>query len=332
VLGVLVAVTGVARADDLHGVVLVWQDASFYGEASDTAPAIKLSAPLVRDTTLGRVVPMSVLGVHGDWVEVEPTTSTYCTDARLVPPDDLAKLRLFVKRADLAPVLTAPVAVAGPDGSKLALKPGVPVAPGHFAYQGLSVAAEIPPGSIGLSYVAPKAARGDLAIRQLALKAGAKVKLAGQTLTIAAITPSAHVEHRGTDVLVTLEDGCTSLVVVAPSTAITDFDDEAPTGDPAGPGSGGTGVITLRGNDYLPIATALWAGSHQVAYAAKPLYLPGAPTGKQVCVDRRLRIESATQAPDSTDLDDKLRVCAPAGKVVHEKMRSSSSAAGTTSR
>src|SRR5439155_12448644 len=92
----------------------------------------------------------------GAFVEVE-LGDLDCGHVQLATSDDIGRIRLFVKRADLAPVLAKPVTKTFADGTKLALKPGLPVIPGGdgstaFAINGNEFAAEIPVASIAHAY------------------------------------------------------------------------------------------------------------------------------------------------------------------------------------
>jgi hypothetical protein len=73
-------------------------------------------------------------------------------------------------------------------------------------------------------------------------------------------------------------------------------------------------------------------GGRAIALVAKPIYLPAAPSGKTVCVDRRVWVDAEILPPKTADLDDKLRLCAPAAKVIHDRYRRAASANGTTQR
>jgi hypothetical protein len=124
-----------------------------------------------------------------------------------------------------------------------------------------------------------------------------------------------------------------SLAVVAPSKAVRQLDDDEAEVDAGG---GGLATLDLRDSNYIPPATPLASGSgRQIAYAAKPIYLMAAPSGKNACIDRRVRLTTVVAgapAIDAGDVDDHVRLCAPSSKVVHEKMRSARSANGSFGR
>jgi hypothetical protein len=329
---------GAADGEAISGSVLVWHDATFSTEPTDTAATLKLGAlAKPRKERVGRVLPMRVVSTKGAYVEVEPAAELDCTWSRLATTDDVIHLHLFVKRADLAPVLARPFTKTFPDGTKLALKPGVPVVPAADGWYALAVggnelAAEIPAASVGHSYKLdkPKPA-GALAGHEHLLAPHTTVKLGDRALALENL-PAIGVEAKGDTTLFTIEARCATITVAAPSKAVHDSDDED-SSIGSGSGSGGAmGVLELRGEDYLPPATPLSVGTRQLAYAGKPIYLVAAPHGKTACFDRRVRIEAIGPADPADSLDDKLHLCAPASKVVHERMRSASSANGTTGR
>jgi hypothetical protein len=326
----------------LRGTVLVWHDAAFLTAPRDDAPAIHLATLAgPRQDQLGAVVPMRVLSTQGAFVEVEPAAAADCTGSRLEASDELAHLRLFVRRGDLAPVLTQPFATTFADGTKLTLKAGLPVLAaddGWFAVtlHGDEVMAPIPQASVGHAYASVRARPG----ATLGLGTGFALAPATQvTLGERAITirhgRAAGVEAKGEITLFAIEDRCGAAVVAAPSRAVHPTDEEEEADDEVG-GGGGLGTLALRDHDYLPIGTPLLAGGRQVAIAAKPIYLAGPARGKTVCIDRRLQLARrgpATAADHGPDPDDaKLHLCAAATKVVHERLRGAGSANGATGR
>ena len=112
-----------AAETPLTGNVLVWADAPLYLDAHASGPSIKVGTlDLGRDKDVGYVVPMHVVSTRGDFVEVEPTADVECAWWRLVKPDGLDNMRLYVKRADLAPVLSKPFKASHKDGSSIALQ------------------------------------------------------------------------------------------------------------------------------------------------------------------------------------------------------------------
>src|SRR5262249_4648096 len=115
---------GASDTEPLKGNVLVWSDATLYTEPSDTATAVHAAAlEKARKDSAGEVVAMHVVSIQKGFIEVEPAAELDCTWSRLQTTDDVAKLHVFVKRADLAPVVTAPVEKSFDNGSRFALRP-----------------------------------------------------------------------------------------------------------------------------------------------------------------------------------------------------------------
>jgi len=326
-----------AWADEpLSGNVLVWHDATFYTDANDGATTVhvaKLDAP--RKDRVGHVVAMHVLSTKGDFVEVEPIEGRDCTWSQLVTNDDLAKLRLFVRRGDLARVLTKPYNKTFADGSKLTLRPGTPVLPTDqsryaVSLRGEIVYTEISASATGFSYTPDRSRVTAVTMQEFTLAPKTTVKLGDQTLTPAHWRAVA-LEKHGAQTVFTVEDRCTSLQVTVPTTAVKEADEDD-TSISFGSTSGGHGLLELRDEAFIPPKTPLSVKGHTVAFAAKPIYLPARTSTKNVCIERRLRLEADILPPSDDDVDASLRLCAPATLVAHERMRSARSAHGSTSR
>jgi hypothetical protein len=317
---------GAADAEALRGNVLVWHDAAFYVEPSDAAATVHVATLAARKDLAGHVVPMHVLGTRNGFVEVEPATDIDCTWSRFTTTDDLSKLHLFVKRADLAPVLTRSFDKTFPDGTHVALRPGVAVVPednGIYAVSlaGDSVDVEIPPGSIGHAYTPERAKPVVVNAQDFALAPATKATLGDRPVSITRHASS--IDKRGATTLYTLDGRCAVVTVAVPSAAVSPVDDSDDALDLA---EGHGAMIDVNGNDYFPIATTLSTPSGiPIATAAKKIYLPGSGLGKLACFDRRMWLDTpSTLAPDHDGVDDKLRLCAPASKLAHDKVRTSS--------
>jgi hypothetical protein len=312
---------GASDSEPLRGNVLVWQDAAFYTDASEAAPMIHVATLAHRD--IGKVIPMHVLSIKGAFVEVEPANID-CGQAQLATSDDIGKLRLFVKRADLAPVLSKPFAKTFPDGTKVALKAGLPVLPttdgmATFAVNGNELTAEIPAAQIAHSYtfVTDRSAM-NVSDRGFEVAPNTTVTLGERSASLGGAVAS--VERRGDKALLSIEDRCASVQVNAPTKSVRDADEDSTS---IGGGNTTYGILGLREEAYLPVGTALSVESHQVATATKPIYLPATGLGKTVCVDRRVRIDGVPSTPAE---DNKLRLCAPVSKIAKDKYRSARSA------
>lgn len=312
---------GAPETDLLKGNVLVWHDAPLLVAPADTAQTVNLATLESRRDRLGHVVPMRVLSVKGAFVEVEPIEAE-CTWSRIAVPDDLVKLKLWVRRADLAPVLAKPFAKSLPDGTGVTLRPGVPVLPtadgaAAVALGGDELVLEIPSASIGYSYVPDRSRAVNVSPHEYAIDAKTPAMLGDQAIAIH--RRATGVERRGETAMIAFDDRCSTVQLAIPSKAVREIEDEdTSTGSSCTTGSN----LDLSGDEYLPKLTALSAGGRQVAMAAKSIYLPlGRTPGKSVCVTRRLRLETSILPPITTGVDDSLRLCAPRAKVARDKVR-----------
>ncbi|MGE5183666.1 MAG: hypothetical protein ACM31C_16455 [Acidobacteriota bacterium] len=328
----LLLISGTAAADN----VLVWHDAALRTAPADDAAALHvatLDGP--RAERVGHVVPMHLVAMRGDYAEVELAGDAGCTWTKLATNDDVGKLHLFVAKADLAPVLAKPFDKTFADGTRISLRPGVAVVPttaGRYvlAVHGRTLEVELPGASVATHYVPDKAKPAALTVHDVVLADGALPTLGGQPVALGGLR-TAGVDKHGDTALASLDERCVALTVsVATKSLRTTDDDDDDTID----GGSGFGVLDLRELDYVPALTPLsTTDGHQLAYAAKPIYLASAPHGKLACFDRKLRLESTLPgAPAIADADDRLRLCAPASKVVHERIRTASSANGSATR
>src|SRR5207302_5699310 len=143
------------------------------------------------------------------------------------------------------------------------------------------------------------------------------------------------VERRGVTTIALFESRCATLAVAVPTNAVRAIDDDGES--TIDMGASGTGVLGMRDQDYIAPGTVLSTPSGRaIAAAAKPIYLASAPHGKLACIERRVRVEASAdgggEVEDPRDADDKLRLCAPASRVVHEKYRHAWSSGGATGR
>jgi hypothetical protein len=316
---------GAPEAGALRGNVLVWHDAMLYSEASDSAHTLQLATfDGARKDHAGNVVALKVIATKGAFVEVELTGQQDCTWSRVVVPDDLARVRMFVRRADLAPVLVKPVAKSFADGTSISLAVGTPVLAtdaGTYvvSLRGDEFEVDIPAASVGYAYGSAKSRATVIAGQTLAIAPATQAKLGERTFALTA-SSGAPIERRGDSTLVALDGGCIAAHVIIASKGLKDADET--TGDLSASDQG-SDVVSLRDECFLPRLTALSIGSHQVALAAKPIYLHSEPMGKNACIQRAIRIDSELAI---TRTEDKLRMCAPATKVAREQLRSARSA------
>ncbi len=311
--------------DVLRGNVLVWHDAKLYAEPSDDARTVQLATfDVARKDRVGHVVALKVVSGKGAFVEVEITGQQDCALSRVVVPDDLARVRMFVRRADIAQVVTKPFTKSFADGTSISIAPGTPVVAtdaGTYvaSVRGDEVEVDVPAASVGFSYAAGKSRSMIIAGSTLAIAPATHATLGERSMTLAA-WQGAPIERRGEQALVALDGGCISAHVIVPSKALVDADES--TGDLSA-SDDGNDVVSLRDGIFLPKLTQLTIGSRTVAIAAKPIYLHAEPMGKNACIQRALRIESSLEIKRT---DEKLRVCAPATKVLRERLRTARSA------
>jgi hypothetical protein len=327
-----VATAAHADTDSLSGNVLVWHDAALYTAPAEDSTAIHLaSLPGGRTEAVGHVVPMHVVATHGEFVEVELADGPGCTWTRLATNDDIAKLHLFVKRDDLASVLVKPFEKTFADGTRIALKPGIAVvatSSGAYALslRGHEVTAEIPAASVGYAYAPDKTKPRAMNLRDAALETAAKVKLGDQTVALGGLRVGGVANG-----LATIDDRCASLTVAVTDKSVKTVDEDDDTLE----GSSGLGVLGMRESEFIPALTPLATpAGKQIAFAAKPIYVVAASHGKNVCFDRRLRLESVSASAPAVEVSDEshVRLCAPAAKIAHERIRTASSANASTVR
>jgi hypothetical protein len=216
-IAIVAALAVPAAAEPLTGNVLVWADALLYPDTNTAGQGVRVGTlDLGREKDVGYVVPMRVVGTKGDLVQVEPTTDVECVWWHLIKPDGLDTVRLFVKRADLAPVLTKPFKATYKDGSRIDLQPGVPVLAGKVAFHRGVVTVSIPDASIGLSYAPHKIApvlKPDK--KKFLLDEATPVTLGTATFPFGPWVAGA-AEKRGARMLVPIAARCMTAVLSAP--------------------------------------------------------------------------------------------------------------------
>lgn len=319
---------GAIEAQPLKGNVLVWHDATLLAEPSETARTLQLATfDVARKERVGHVVAMKVIAGRGAFVEVElAAVEEECTWSRVVLPDDLARVRMFVRRADIAPVLVKAYTKAFPDGTSIALAVGTPVVPtdaGTFvvSLRGDELEVEVPATSVGHAYVPPKTASGSIdgLGQTIEIAAATRATLGGNALALSAARKGAPVEKRGADAVVAIEDRCITAKMLVSAKAVSEVDESAI--EVSRNDESNSSMLNLRDDVLIPKLTPLSIGTRRVAVAAKHIYLHAAPSGKQACIYRTIKIESALAI---TRTDTKLRVCAPAAAVARVVRRARS--------
>lgn len=319
----LLAATASAEPQ-LAGNVLVWVDAPLYLDANAGGTSIRIAAlDRGRDQDVGYVFPMHVVGVHGDFLEVEPTDDIECAWWRIVRPDGLASLRLFVQRSDLAPVVTKAFAATFKDGSRIAVQPGTAVLDGKVAFHDGVVPAAIPTASQGVAYaphaITPVPPRGK---RTFLLDEKTDVTLGKDTFSFGPWVASS-AEQRGKRMLVQLTARCMTATVSAPKehvhagVALGKSMAQAPGGAAAKAGSGGDRYYFAQGT---PLTSQ--TGDHVVATLTEDRDIKK-PSGPRGCADfvvaREEAIVDAPHTLDSAQPSRTLHLCAPAAAVKVER-------------
>jgi hypothetical protein len=312
---------GAAEEKPLKGNVLVWHDATLLSEPSETARTLQLATfDVARKDRVGHVVAMKVVAGKGAFIEVELAGDEDCAWSRVVVPDDLARVRMFVRRADIAPALVKPFTKTFADGTQITLGVGTPVVATDastyvVSLRGDEVEVEIPAASVGHAYVPPKSSSAINGMGQtITIAAATKATFDARPLALTAAWKGAPIEKRGNDAIVAIEDRCITAHVVVPAKSVVEIDES--TIDVDTDEGSHSSMLNLRDDVLLPKLTPLSIGERQVAVAAKHIYLHAAPTGKHACIYRAIKIESALEVKRT---DAKLRLCAPAANVAREQ-------------
>jgi len=307
---------GASERETLRGNVLVWHDAAFFVEPSESATSMHLAKLPSRRDSGGHAVAMHVVGARGAFVEVEPA-SLDCGSSWLTMPEDIAKLHVYVRRSDLAPVIATRLDKTLADGTRVSLRPGVavvPVASGRALVRvgGDVVEVDVPAASIGHAYVPERVKPTAINAQDYALATGTLAKLGDRDVAIT--THAQIIDKRGDRTLYAIEAKCAQLTVSVPSAAVHPVDDDHDTADFTSDNHGSK--LDLRGSDYLPVNTPLTTPSGTaIAMAGKKIYLPTTGLGKHVCFDRKLRLDG--DGIDRDVDDDRVRLCAPVAKIAH---------------
>ena len=316
-------VPGATDTEALKGTVLVWHDAPLFLDASETPRSITLATLDDRAAHLGAVTAMKIVNAKGAMVEVEITGDDDCNWSHITIPDDIARVRFFVRRADLAPVLAKPFKKTWPDNTSITIAPGTPLAmtdAGTYlvAIGDGEIEVDIPAASVGHAYTPAKTGKVSFSGNTLGVTTKT-AKLGDRTFAVNALKGSP-VERRSDATVMDLEDRCVSAHVAVPNNALSDLDESEIEVDSQ---KGNASMMNLRDECFLPKLTPLSVGTHTVAVAAKPIYLHAEPTGKHACIQRELKLEGDREIKRT---EDRLRICAPAESVAREVRRRARSA------
>lgn len=316
-------------AAPLTGNAVVWADARLYLDPADTAPSVQVATLLrPRKDSVGHVMVVRVVGSDKGFVQIEPTKDLDCAWTKLVSPKDLAKLRLWVKRSDLAPVLAKPFRATWKDGTRIALAAGTPLGRSKTGYiaslLGQEIGVVVPDASVGFAYKAGKVAdvksRGK---KPVWLERDKTVTLGDQTITLAETWIAPNVQVRGKRVLFALEARCITAVV---SVAKSDIDRDLHSGFGVGIGGEPGEYASKLGAErwLLPKGTALTSatGTATVAVTTVATEVPNPGKAATVCIERAIDLRQLGEAPHTTETkapDRTLKLCAPASAVQHDR-------------
>ena len=315
-------------ATALAGTALVWVDARLYLDPADTAPSVQLATLKSRKDEVGQVMPMRIVAIDKGFVQIEPTKDIDCTWSKLASSKDLAKLRLWVKRADLAPVLAKPFRATWKDGTRIALAAGTPLGRSKTGYiaalHGEQIGVAVPDTSVGFSYKAGKVAavksRGK---KPVWLEGEKTVTLGDQTITLAETWTAPTVQARGNRILFALEARCMTAVV---SVAKSDIDRDMRGFGVAFGGAPGEYANKIGAERWLlPKGTPLTSatGTTMVATTTVLIEVPNPGKAATVCIERAIDLEQVVaEAPHTTETkpaDRTLKLCAPASVIQHDR-------------
>ena len=306
-------------ATDLRGDALVWEDAAFYLEPWEAGAHVRFasSPPRGRRDDPGRAIPVQIVDAsQRSFVEIALAPRPGCTWRQLADGPGVEALRLFVKRTELAPVLTRPYVESHADGTGVRLAPGIPVLPttsGHYlvSLRGDKLRLAIPHASIGYAYAAaaravdPDPPRAPLV--RLDRATTHTVRLGENTMTPRAPWLASKPATAKDPALLRWSTRCAELVVAAAPSALRPADPVLPlasVGDELKDlGAAGPQVIP-RG---APLSTP--SGREVAVSSAEIAVTPASVSDKAACFDSRLTLR---RLDDRGQLARTFRLCAAA--------------------
>jgi len=311
----------VAEAGGEH--VLVRADAEWFTEPREDSPAITLAEP-PRTHAAPQVLPAALVAESGDFVEVELVAQSDCTSSRTRVDDRLETVHLYVKRDAIAPVLAKKFSARYPDGSRIALLPGVAVKAsrrgGRVWVLDNEVELAIPTSSLASSY-APPPPWVEPAPTELFVEPGTPTRL-GKSLLDIGVPPARGRKQRGT-YLLSYSAPCIDVTVAIAAKHVR----EIASGTMYGLGGGGSGIGVLAKERWIvPKGTPLLTPTGRaVATAADDIDLGKPPSDRTACLPFEIEVEDlgtrAVQLEATPAHRRKLELCAPASAIRHEKRR-----------
>ena len=320
-LVLLVVLSRVAAADDdldvpgrdsteLSGDAMMWEDSALHLEPWDGGAMVRFSSLGTRRDSVGRAIPIKIVSsAMRDFVEIAFVQPDTCAFRRAVVDGRVSGLRMFVRRADLAPVLVKPFAITHPNGTSARLQPGVPVMPTSSGAYVISVRGDlvrlpIPHASVGFTY--PRTRVDDpkrLTGMTWKLEGTTTVKLGDEDFTVRHPWRAPKPVKRGEMLNLKWTTRCIELVVTAPARHVASYKELGfGGGGGVGYGAGATTHTIPRGT---PLSTV---GGREAAIAAEdiPVY---APANGKVCFDAHITMFRLDEVPHGR-IDRTFRLCA----------------------
>jgi hypothetical protein len=304
------------QAPDLRGDALVWEDGTFYLEPWEGGANVRFgSFGRGRREEVGRAIPVRIVGaVTRTFLEVVLTPELDCAPRRVFTDPRLTGLRLFVKRDDLAPVLTRPYADTNSDGTGVRLSPGVPVVPTASGLYAVSLRGDrlrfpIPHASVGYIYTRGKVSEPERPKTGLVrIERMSALKLGGDPVEIRTPWLVPRPDKPAPSHLVKLTERCFELTVSVSSDAMRPYSWTPPyrSYEPTGYEPRLSHRV-LRG---APLATP---GGREVAVAAGIIEVAAPVAGSPACFEARLTMYRLEEPPGS--LARTTRLCAAAEHV-----------------
>lgn len=297
---------------ELTGDAMVWEDAAFHLEPWDGGALVRFSSLGVRRDSVGRAIPVKIVSAAmRDFVEVEVVQPDTCAYRRATVDSRISGLRLFVKRADLAPVLVKPFAIAYPNGTSARVRPGVPVVPTSsgtyvISARGDLVRLPIPHASVGFTYTRTRVDDPpDLEGRTWKLERTNTVKLGDDELTVRHPWHAPKPVKRGGMLNLKWAARCIDLVVAAPAKHVVHFK-QLLVG-----GFGTIGVGAGPAQHTIPRGTPLSTSSGREAAIADEEIRVYPPANGKACFDARITLFRLDEVPRGR-IDRTYRLCADA--------------------
>ena len=319
----VVMLAGVAYADEpdvevpgresaeLRGDAIVWEDATFYLEPAEGGTSVRFFGGTRDDSA--RTIPVKIVSARlRDFVEVELVDATTCTTRRARIDDRVTGLHLYVRRADLTPVLVKPFSVTYRDGTRVRLQTGMPVVPtasGMYVVsaRGSKLTLPIPHGSVGYTYRRGRVVDPPLPKGQLwTLDYGHSVRLGEQDFQPRHGWLVRAPANRSGTVLIAWSARCIDLVVSASSRSLR----RASRSHAGLYGFGRSGSTRAH---VIPRGTPLsTTGGREVALAAEPIEIDP-PHDGTACFDALFELDR--EDDDGGNVRRTFRLCAPASAV-----------------